>query len=56
MARVGDIEKLDVITSHNTAVPSLDIDTAPPLKEHDPILDEFTEAEVRKVVRRIDLR
>ena len=52
---VSDIEKLDVVTEHNEAKPSLDYDTSI-AKQHDPILDRFSDQDIRRVVRKIDRR
>ena len=54
MALRQDVEKLDVITSHNEAKPSFEVDASVGEDVADPILEQFSEADVRRVVRKID--
>ena len=53
MARREDIEKLDVVTEYNEARPSFAYSTT---KGDDPIFERFSEAEIKRVIRKVDLR
>lgn len=56
MAEKQDLDKHIAAIDHNETISSLPEKFQPTAKSHDPILEAFTEADIRRVRRKIDIR